>query len=62
VLALLVGEIELQEDVTGRDDERVACRDRLLRLQRPLFDALGEEPRQIGYPLQPARVPGDRLD
>jgi hypothetical protein len=62
MLALLVGEIQLEENVAGRDDERVAGFDRLLRLQRPLLDAFGEELRQIGYPLLPARVPGDRLD
>ena len=62
-LALLVREVDLEDGVSGRDDERVGGVDRLFELQPPALDELLDDPRQALEPLGPARLltpPGER--
>jgi hypothetical protein len=60
VLVLAAGEANLEDDVAGRNGERLErVLERLLQLQRPALRALGDELRQPCEPRAPFR---DRLE
>ena len=60
LLALAIGELDLEDGVAGRDSKRgVGVLERLLELERPLLTALRQ---QSGDPLEPASAFRESLE